>query len=318
MKKITILKSMRTQEGATDYLARFKNKFPEGAVVIKGMLDGEISYGDSCSPSSVYPGGGQIVVYETMTEATKHVGSDDVDAFVKALLDKDLVELSGSGLHVSNNMYDLLSDFSKRIFERGLKHKSITGAGALAQAIETQDVEGGKKDSEEEKAEEEKELRKSISETLIEVIKAMSEKEASNIDQGNVGISDAEAFKETKNKIKDPKAPEQPTTPEPAPEGDLSQEDASNHKGDTRTEAISDKYPVDSENDIENSKGGSKPLFKSLMSAREWQHRNTDYEVQETTFQEKLENGRRYLYKAVKKPKAEPIGAFGNRKINRH
>lgn len=306
-RKATILKSLRSQEGAEGYLKLAQITHPD-AFIVKSFGDDLVCEGGAPS------GFAHVVIAQDLDGVVEAISAKDAESMFKALHKAGFIEGSEYGVALTSKFYDVLNDFTKKHMDS--LFKAMDAAGGVAQALEKQDLEGVKKTADEDDKKKDKMEELEVLKAVLKSV--MSQKDADNHEGGKKAITDAEANKETKDESKvDGKKISQPDVPSDVPDAkEHSQAEADNYEGDNSNTSVTESHPDSAERVDDNQKNIRKSVnvFKSLTEGNQWIAKNPGYELDGTSFMEKKEHGARYGFIAREKKVKPTIGAYGNRK----
>lgn len=118
MKRVTVLKSLRTQAGAQDWLNLMGKQHPGAEIMDTATLKHIPDVAYTVDPTGF---SSHVVVQEDLTPIIERISAGEIGELVKAFVDKGYGKIDNYGFSFSEKWYSALSDFFCQVFERGLE-----------------------------------------------------------------------------------------------------------------------------------------------------------------------------------------------------
>lgn len=279
MKRITVLKSLRTRSGADDWLRLMRKQFPDAQIMDTDALKGfpDIAY-------TVDPVGfdNHIVIEEDLSPIIEKVKEGEIGAIVAALVNSGYAKVDNYGFCFTEKWDNTLQEFMSMAFERGLdSYKSTSKLEVPSDFTEFMTACY-------------RVLKAAGAPDLPTDADVPENNETGEEPEAPTAISDGEAIAAHLSES----APEAETVPE----------------GLDKEEVEGAAIEAQSTPDTTKSLAGT--VFKSLGEARMWEKTadTSKYYIDPIRFDEKREHGTRFTHIVREKQQSEPVGAFGNRR----
>lgn len=125
MKKAIVLKSLRTESGAKDWLKVFGKNYPDARIVTTDELSTYKSFGGEFdSFSRVPPMPTHVIMEEDLSPMVKIIKKSDVGEIIKAMVKAGFMEASGFGLTLTTKWHDGVNSFMKEALTGFVKSAS--------------------------------------------------------------------------------------------------------------------------------------------------------------------------------------------------
>lgn len=343
MKKAIVLKSLRTQSGAKDWIKVFgKNYTGELKVIDTDTLK---SYPEFDGYLESYPLTNHVVIEEDLTPIVSVIKEGEIGELVKAFVSKGFMEVGAHGpcftdkwyeaidKYVSNALADAFKSMSEYKYEFSGEVNDVTGdflvsVGNIIKAVEDAEALANSGEATE-NADFGHELRtnKPISDGEVKTAEAKTASQAggdadtSDSKLNGKAVSDSEV-KTATHKGDHNKGGVTKSSHGKEP-NEVTQEDV---QGTDEPEAVDDEAAgkaVDKKAAALKSAGEFEPeaeatvntVFKSLSEAKRWKNPDRNrYHVVPTSFEDKKKYGRNKNYIVKEKAPQPLIGSFGNKR----
>ena len=119
LKKAIVLKSMRTADGANDWVRVMKHKYPNAKVVDSETLK---SFGDLGGiPMSPLPGASHVIVEEELAPTVNVIKKGEATSIIKAMVEKGFMKVDKYGPCMTEKWHGMVDEFMSKALKESLK-----------------------------------------------------------------------------------------------------------------------------------------------------------------------------------------------------
>lgn len=285
MKRVIVLKSLRTRSGAEDWARTMSRQYPTAQVMDNDTLKGFADVAYTVDPVGF---SSHVVIEEDLSPVINIIKEGEFGELVNALCDRGYATIDAYGLCLTDKWHEASSAFMADVVDRGLDTYKSADKFDLPEEYTNylRAIEG-------------------ILKSMGEIPSVPENNETGAEPEAAETITDAQVDAATTAK----KAPETEDV-----EDGLDSEDVTDAQVGALTTQKSTDVEEEEDEDEEEEATPVGEVFKSLSSARSWDNPDPSrFYVDSMSFEEKKAKGVRYNYIVREKQNKAPIGAFGNK-----